>query len=130
MVNVAPTDTQELVTAALEFSTDLRQGLAAAGPPRHIRRVDLVLVLAHLQVIGVLLNTHEQGVIHEVVLLHQLYVFSHNRHDASAVAITESEPDLLRVGREQVLIFDGSGGFNLGALGETVNHTTLQVEDA
>lgn len=28
------------------------------------------------------------------------------------------------------MIFDGSGGFNLGALGETVNHATLQVEDA
>lgn len=70
----------------------------------------------------VLLNTHEQRIVHEVVLLKKLDVTGHHRKNATTVLVLEADPDLLLVVREQVLVLDCRRRRNLFAFNDTVNH--------
>jgi len=85
MVDIATTGAQELMATALEAFAEFHRSLTAARPSVHRHRCRIahifhrqVQVLEHQKVRGVLLNTHEKRVVHEIVLLKQLDVFGHD----------------------------------------------------
>ena len=139
MVDVATATTQELVPATV--------GKPGANKLHLIRvRLDgfttslfrchrsivlcLVKFTTRVHVVGVILNTHQERVIHQVVRRHELHILFHHFEDLTAVFLTKSQPNLLLVHRKQVFVLERRRGLEILALNNTVDHGAFKIEDA
>jgi len=125
---------KELVTRLLRLSESLVQGraefnfsgvhtvqsLVQDGTTRH----------ASSSVLGVLLDTEQQRVVHEVELAQDADILPHDLEDLLPVLSSETQPDVLLGHVEQVLILQSLGRLEVGALDQTVDHRSLEVEHA
>ena len=94
----------------------------------------LVLALCVLftsgNVVGIILDSHQKRVVHQVVGGEDFDVGAHDFQNLATVPLTEPQPDLLLVHGEHVLVLECRRGLEVLALDDTIDHGTFEVEDA
>ena len=76
------------------------------------------------------MDAHQERVVHQVVGLEDLDIGAHDLENLAPVLLAESQPDLLLVHRQQVLVLESRRWLEVFAFDEAVDHGAFEIEDA